>query len=252
MEVHHHPHTEKKKFKEYFFEFLMIFLAVTLGFLAENLREHNIEKNKEKNYMVSMVEDLRKDSVLFEDLINTRLDIQFEWLDSSIDLLESQNIKGKERLLYQATQNATWWNNDFQPTTRTLDQLKIDGYRVISNTKVSNAIAEFSTGLEYYSVVYYDVLNCQNSIDSANTSVLDYKILKPLWLLLNDQNRYLSLQDIPSNIPIININPYHAVSYANKLKQVSLKLTGLLSEYKILFKIEPDLLELIKKEYNLK
>ncbi len=28
MEVHHHPHVEKKNFKEYFLEFLMIFLAV--------------------------------------------------------------------------------------------------------------------------------------------------------------------------------------------------------------------------------
>jgi hypothetical protein len=27
MEVHHHPHVEKKVFKEYFLEFLMIFLA---------------------------------------------------------------------------------------------------------------------------------------------------------------------------------------------------------------------------------
>jgi len=34
MEVHHHPHVEKKKFKEYFLEFLMIFLAVTLGFFC--------------------------------------------------------------------------------------------------------------------------------------------------------------------------------------------------------------------------
>ncbi|KAA9041153.1 histidine kinase [Ginsengibacter hankyongi] len=30
MEVHHHPHVEKKGFKEYFLEFLMIFLAVTI------------------------------------------------------------------------------------------------------------------------------------------------------------------------------------------------------------------------------
>lgn len=28
MEVHHHPHVEKKNFKEYFLEFLMISLAV--------------------------------------------------------------------------------------------------------------------------------------------------------------------------------------------------------------------------------
>jgi len=38
MEVHH-PHVEKKRFKEYFLEFIMIFLAVTMGFFAETIRE---------------------------------------------------------------------------------------------------------------------------------------------------------------------------------------------------------------------
>ncbi len=34
MELHHHPHVEKKSFKEYFLEGLMIFLAETMGFIA--------------------------------------------------------------------------------------------------------------------------------------------------------------------------------------------------------------------------
>ena len=49
MEVHHHPHVEKKNFKEYFLEFLMIFLAVTLGFFAENIREHLLIMRRENN-----------------------------------------------------------------------------------------------------------------------------------------------------------------------------------------------------------
>jgi hypothetical protein len=49
MEVHHHPHVEKKNFKEYFLEFLMIFLAVTMGFIAENMREHFVDVRTEKN-----------------------------------------------------------------------------------------------------------------------------------------------------------------------------------------------------------
>ena len=50
MEVHHHPHVEKKKFKEYFLEFLMIFFAVTLGFFAENIRETLTERHNAKEY----------------------------------------------------------------------------------------------------------------------------------------------------------------------------------------------------------
>src|SRR5437762_1603799 len=51
MEVHHHPHVEKKNFKEYLLEGLMIFLAVTMGFFAESLRENVSNHEKELNYM---------------------------------------------------------------------------------------------------------------------------------------------------------------------------------------------------------
>lgn len=63
MEIHHHPHTEKKGFKGYFLEFLMLFLAVTLGFFAESLREHVVEKRREKEYMKEIVENLKYDTL---------------------------------------------------------------------------------------------------------------------------------------------------------------------------------------------
>src|ERR1700680_1317387 len=69
MEVHHHPHVEKKNFKEYFLEFLMIFLAVTMGFIAENVREHITDSQKEKQYIVSLYEDLQVDTIRITYLI---------------------------------------------------------------------------------------------------------------------------------------------------------------------------------------
>ncbi|MGN6246796.1 MAG: hypothetical protein ACTHNG_00485 [Ginsengibacter sp.] len=65
MEVHHHPHVEKKNFKEYFLEFLMIFLAVTLGFFAENIRENIVKREKEKHYIENIIADLMTRRVLF-------------------------------------------------------------------------------------------------------------------------------------------------------------------------------------------
>jgi hypothetical protein len=62
MEVHHHPHVEKKGVKEYFFEFLMIFLAVTLGFIAENIREKISEHKRAKIYAGTLVNDLQADT----------------------------------------------------------------------------------------------------------------------------------------------------------------------------------------------
>ena len=50
MEVHHHAHTRRKKFRHYFWEFLMLFLAVFCGFLAEYWLEHIIEHQREKKY----------------------------------------------------------------------------------------------------------------------------------------------------------------------------------------------------------
>jgi|HubBroStandDraft_4_1064222.scaffolds.fasta_scaffold287094_1 hypothetical protein len=69
MEVHHHPHVEKKKFKEYFFEFLMIFLAVTLGFFAESLREHISEKDKSEVFARSLYADFKSDTASLHQLI---------------------------------------------------------------------------------------------------------------------------------------------------------------------------------------
>ncbi|HSV10899.1 MAG TPA: hypothetical protein VLI68_09025, partial [Hanamia sp.] len=62
MEVHHHPHVEKKNFKEYFLEFLMIFLAVTLGFIAENIRQNISDKEHVQLLSEQLVHDLKKDT----------------------------------------------------------------------------------------------------------------------------------------------------------------------------------------------
>jgi hypothetical protein len=70
MEVHHHPHIAKKKFKEYFLEFVMIFLAVTLGFFAENIRERITDREHAKIYAATMISDLRADTAELKTYIN--------------------------------------------------------------------------------------------------------------------------------------------------------------------------------------
>ncbi len=69
MEVHHHPEVEKKGIKEYVLEGLMIFLAVTMGFFAETIREGISDKTKGREYIHSFVEDLRKDTANFSNLM---------------------------------------------------------------------------------------------------------------------------------------------------------------------------------------
>ena len=62
MEVHHHPHIEKKSFKEYLLEGLMIFLAVSMGFIAENIRENIGDRAREKEYIENIKKDLVRDT----------------------------------------------------------------------------------------------------------------------------------------------------------------------------------------------
>lgn len=69
MEVHHHSH-HPKKWKEYITEFVMLFAAVTLGFFAENIREHQVIDNHKNQNLITMIDDLRQDSIE----INNRID----------------------------------------------------------------------------------------------------------------------------------------------------------------------------------
>src|SRR6478752_5022447 len=90
MEVHKHPHhvTHKKKWSEYLLEFIMLFLAIFLGFLAENLREQNVEHHREKEYILSLVEDLKSDTVQANEVLK-KLNNSSIGIDSVIAALSS-------------------------------------------------------------------------------------------------------------------------------------------------------------------
>ena len=69
MEVHHHSH-HPKKWKEYLTEFLMLFLAVTLGFFSENVRESINKNEKEIETIITLKQNLVKDTIRLNYLTN--------------------------------------------------------------------------------------------------------------------------------------------------------------------------------------
>ncbi|MBA4196845.1 MAG: hypothetical protein C0459_04750 [Chitinophaga sp.] len=156
MEVHHHPHVEKKSFKEYLLEGLMIFIAVTMGFIAENIREHITDNTKEKEYIVSMLKELKSDSIQLAEVFKDT--IRIEKLDSLSTFLLSkdesqQTIKNVYRLSsFAVSFNAITFNRN------TLTQLKSAGnMRLIrkqnvvdSLNKLDNLITELNTQLADY------------------------------------------------------------------------------------------------------
>ncbi len=72
MEVHHHSHTERKKWTHYFWEFLMLFFAVTLGFFVENQREHYIEDERAKALANNLYKEIYADSIAVRQKIAIR------------------------------------------------------------------------------------------------------------------------------------------------------------------------------------
>src|SRR4026209_2722088 len=99
MEVHHHPHTPRKKWTHYFWEFLMLFLAVFCGFFAEYQLEHKIEKDREKQYMKSMIDDLKADTLMLQKNITLRQN-RLMMIDSLVGMLSSADRDKKGNDIY--------------------------------------------------------------------------------------------------------------------------------------------------------
>ena len=92
MEVHHHSHTERKKWSHYFWEFLMLFLAVFCGFLAEYQLEHMIERDREEQLIRSLVNDIKADTAALNFFIRSRERREMR-LDSLALMMNNKNPK---------------------------------------------------------------------------------------------------------------------------------------------------------------
>jgi hypothetical protein len=127
MEVHHHPHVERKRFKEYSLEFLMIFLAVTMGFFAESIRERVADNAKEKDFVMSMIEDAATDTA------NIRIAVQLNekriiHLDSLCTICYNYNAApNQDEEIYRLYRYGLVHPDFISPTERTLLQLKNSG-----------------------------------------------------------------------------------------------------------------------------
>ena len=144
MEVHHHSHTERKKWTHYFWEFLMLFLAVFCGFLAENQREHIVEKKREKEYIRSMIEDLKLDSAGLSADNNTRKEAVVMY-DSVITLLNKKDrTQFDQQRIYYLARMALRLSPFPKLNDRTYEQMKSSGnLRLIHETEISDKITHY-------------------------------------------------------------------------------------------------------------
>jgi hypothetical protein len=257
MEVHHHPHVEKKNFKEYFLEFIMIFLAVTLGFFAESYREHLSERAKEQEYVKSMVEDLESDSAFLAHSIDQRIPNGVTWLDSTVHLLQTPPLNGKDREIYQAFFLATSWTYNFNPTQRTLSQLHAEGFHLIRKENGVKTISLLEAQYKINTNSAPLLQEMQNDLDAsayvfANRDVVDsigQITFKNYYL---DYSAKLSLSDIPQGSIIDTANKAGIQTYIEKLRKYSYYLkTAIKGQDISLLKSITNTIAILKKEYNL-
>jgi hypothetical protein len=252
MEVHAHTHTPRKKWTHYFWEFLMLFLAVFCGFLAENKREHIVESKREKKLMKNLHEDLKIDR---DRLINSpgKFANTFEWLDSSIILLDNENLKDKEHLLAEAIFKGTYWPY-ITFTDVTLVQLRNAGYfRLIQNDSLSNVIASYDTRLKRSTDL--QVITRENSrlIDHEGTNLFDYKLIGDVFQKQMAGNSPDSM-DINQlrDIKLMSYDAFVLKAYQLKLKKIWIAYKLLEADYKRNFTLIMDLIGKLEKEYHLK
>jgi hypothetical protein len=174
MEVHHHPnlHHNQKKWKEYFLEFLMLFLAVTLGFFAESYREHLVEVNREKEFISTFVEDLKSDTASINKVIIFRKE-KMLMMDSLLDLLGNQKIKGNEGALYYygrtLIRTKLFLSND-----RTLIQLRNSGaLRLIKNEAAADSMIAYQKLVELLKSNHEDERTERSNVFPVLTRMFD-------------------------------------------------------------------------------
>jgi len=149
MDVHHHAHTQRKKWTHYFWEFLMLFLAVFCGFLAEYKLEHTIEHQREKQYAKELYAELFADSVAVADKIKIRLEKEKDmdylssyFRDSSLTLLPREFYPAYTTVMYLANTYA------FEPKDGILSQLKSSGsLRYFKNSTLQKLFGDISVSI---------------------------------------------------------------------------------------------------------
>src|SRR5579862_2828789 len=250
MEVHHHPHVEKKSFKEYFLEFLMIFLAVTMGFFAESLREHLVNINKEKEYIVSLKEDLLTDTSTLT-MVVPRAQLQYEKLDSLSILLKlaaGGNPYNIHRLYY-LNFNYSFGLILFDQNERTISQIKSTGaFNLIENKECKDNITAYNNFYEgAIKNETVDVANWMNDCNRMSQKIFDYSLVNTFGfrvgaeIFLNDS---MPLKLICTDATLLK-------EYMNKVKSLMMMLDSHLSlETKQLLDAKK-LIDLLNKKYHL-
>ena len=243
MEVHHHPHTPRKKWTHYFWEFLMLFLAVFCGFLAENQREHFVEHKREGQFIISLINDLHLDTIWVNRVTESKKD-RISNLDSA--LFSLTNLKSDE-LHANIYRNLRRSMNNFYfyPHNGTITQLRNSGgMRLIRDRETVKLIE-----------LYNRQLNRQESHQGLTKDFLrDFVLLlnklvsgKDAFQVVHDTTSY----KLPSLNGTVRINRLYLDEFIHECINIRKQIEGNIDANNVLLHQALVLMEHIRKKYHI-
>ena len=246
MEVHHHAHTERKKWTHYLWEFIMLFLAVFCGFLAENQREHYIEHLREKQYMRSLLEDLQTDTATI-NRVHSRALTQLSFLDSLIDLGNHIPVKAENinKLYFLQGKSTRFLNIRFEDGTSS--QLKnAGGMRLIRKEEVAKAIREYWDHIE----TLYRIRD-RLELAGENIAEVSSRIFYNNYFVFSE-DPLDPVKEIKPRAKFIYDDQRLIAEYINRIATKALRTRIYLTELDEGLKSANNLVQIIKEEYHLK
>jgi hypothetical protein len=250
MEVHHPHHpSHKKKWSEYILEFVMLFAAVTLGFFAENIREDFSNREKEKAIIESLKEDLSKDSVQLNYLINEYPTKISAWNDSLHYLIENKPIKGNEGIIMQALNNCTIWEYYSAGEIALSLTQSTESMNLIENKILKKQLLEFQKNEKFYSEYLKFIVNTFQETDTATLSIVNFKTYRNIIGKSSLSNLYMTENNIPKSM---SFNTYDLNKFKNHLRNIdhaNLKVIDLKTIYSMLLVNEKNILASINEYY---
>jgi|KBSSwiS6_1023812.scaffolds.fasta_scaffold00981_8 hypothetical protein len=245
MEVHTHPHTDRKKFTHYLWEFLMLFLAVFCGFLAENIREKQVEHHREKEYMRSLIQDLQEDTRDIDRTLELG-SVVTEKLDSFIYILDEKDPDENAYDLYRlgsiAGRIIRVSFND-----RTSSQLKYAGtMRLIRSSDLSDSIQSYWTLVKIAESIAQRMEDIQSKAGDISVQMIRYKYFGRA----NSANPFAA--SLSKDAKLINSDPKLIAQLSNHCRTRLVVLYNYIINIKETKAMALRLVDLLKKEYHLK
>jgi len=247
MEVHHHPHTPRKKWTHYFWEFLMLFLAVTLGFLVENQREHYIEHQREQQFIQSLFNDIKADTANIAKIIIART-AKERMLDSLAFMMNSPRPIDFVKLIYPyAILAGRTLPYRFVPNDGTMQQLKNSGaLRLIRNRAVVDSISKYDIDVRNMLGQYAVEENQIEHYRTAAAKIFDALVFSQMI----DENAAVA-RPAPDNSSFQSFSSRELYEWNYRIYGLSGINKANRRDLRLLLKQATGLLEILKKQYHL-